>query len=64
MGIGAAIAALLASSALLFSPAPPAEARPSQGSCDMLEDQIELAFDFGDIGRAWELQERYWALGC
>jgi hypothetical protein len=64
IGIRAAIAALLASGALLFASAPPAEARPSQGSCDMIEDSIELALDFGDIGRAWELMERYFALGC
>jgi hypothetical protein len=63
MGIAAAIAALLTSGTLLFFSAP-AEARPSQGSCDMIEASIEMAFDFGDIGRAWELQERYWALGC
>jgi hypothetical protein len=64
MGISGAVAALLATGALLFSQAPPAQAMPSQGSCAMLRDQIGLALDFGDIGRAAELWERYLILGC
>lgn len=64
MGIGGSIAALLASGALLFSAAPPAQAMPPQGQCEMLGSAIDLAFMNGAWVAAFEMLERYYAIGC
>lgn len=65
MGIGGPIAALLASGALLFPAAPPAQALPpSPGSCQALLSVIDLAFAWGQWDYAFQQLERYFAIGC
>jgi hypothetical protein len=62
-GIGGTIAALLTTGALLL-PAASAQALPSRGQCEVVSDMYHMAVYNNDIPYAWELLERWWAMGC
>jgi hypothetical protein len=61
IGIGGSIAALLASAALMFPAAEPAQAMTPR--CEMLRSMIDLAIP-NEIWYAIELMMEYKALGC
>jgi hypothetical protein len=63
-GIGGAIATLLATGALLLPAAPAAQARPSEGSCQVLASVIDLAIANNQIWYAFEKELEGILIGC